>query len=106
MPAVYTAAITFGGELELVKTQVIENTDFNLPSAFVLQFLPTQPKTSQVFSQSVGIVGGFLFFTRLHYIPDFASLVEKVDAALIKFADCPAEILALFGLDANGLPKP
>jgi hypothetical protein len=32
-------------------------------------------------------------------------LVEKVDAALVKFADRPAEILALFGLDADGIPK-
>ena len=43
--------------------------------------------------------------THLHYFPDFTALVEKVDAALIKFADRPAEILALFGLDAIGLPK-
>lgn len=43
--------------------------------------------------------------THLHYFPDFASLVGKVDAALVKFADRPAEILALFGLDAQGLPK-
>ena len=43
--------------------------------------------------------------THLHYFPDFTSLVEKVDAALLKFAARPAEILALFGLDANGLPK-
>lgn len=43
--------------------------------------------------------------THLHYFPDFAALVEKVDAALIKFGDRPAEILALFGLDANGSPK-
>ena len=43
--------------------------------------------------------------THLHYFPDFTSLVEKVDAALRKFADRPTEILALFGLDANGLPK-
>jgi len=43
--------------------------------------------------------------THLHYFPDFASLVEKVDAALLKFADRPAEILALFGLDADGIPK-
>lgn len=43
--------------------------------------------------------------THLHYFPDFAALVEKVDAALIKFADRPAEILALFGLAADGLPK-
>lgn len=43
--------------------------------------------------------------THLHYFPDFAALVGKVDAALVKFADRPAEILALFGLDAEGLPK-
>jgi len=61
MPAVYPAAITFGGERDLVKTLVIENPDFNLSSAFVLQILPTQPKPSQILSQSVGIVRGFLF---------------------------------------------
>ena len=43
--------------------------------------------------------------THLHHFPDFTALVEKVDAALIKFADRPAEILALFGLDADGSPK-
>lgn len=35
--------------------------------------------------------------THLHYFPTFESLVEKVDAALVKFANRPREILALFG---------
>lgn len=43
--------------------------------------------------------------THLHHFSDFTALVEKVDAALIKFADRPAEILALFGLNADGSPK-
>lgn len=36
--------------------------------------------------------------THLHYFPDFAALTDRVDAALLKFAARPAEILALFGL--------
>jgi transposase len=43
--------------------------------------------------------------THLHHFPTFESLIEKVDSSLVKFANRPAEILALFGLDANGLPK-
>ena len=64
MPAVYPAAVTFGGEVDLVKTSVPQNADFNLASAFVLQILPTQPKSSQILSQPVGVVGGFLFLAR------------------------------------------
>jgi len=36
--------------------------------------------------------------THLHYFPTFAALVERVDSALVKFADCASEILALFGV--------
>lgn len=36
--------------------------------------------------------------THMHYFPTFDSLKEKVDQALVKFADRPEEILALFGL--------
>lgn len=35
--------------------------------------------------------------THLHYFPTFNSLKEKVDQALVKFANAPKEILALFG---------
>ena len=43
--------------------------------------------------------------TQLHHFPTFESFIEKVDSALVKFANRAVEILALFGLDANGLPK-
>ena len=36
--------------------------------------------------------------THLHYFPTFAALTEKVEQALLKFANAPAEILALCGL--------
>jgi len=38
--------------------------------------------------------------THLHYFPTYESLKEKVDQALIKFANAPQEILALFGFQA------
>jgi transposase len=38
--------------------------------------------------------------THLHYFPTYESLTEKVDQALIKFANAPQEILALFGFQA------
>lgn len=38
--------------------------------------------------------------THLHYFPTFESLKEKVEQALIKFANAPQEILALFGFPA------
>jgi transposase len=38
--------------------------------------------------------------THLHYFPTFASLKEKVEQALVKFANAPQEILALFGFAA------
>ena len=38
--------------------------------------------------------------THLVYFPTLESLTTKVDAALVKFADRPAEILALFGVGA------
>lgn len=37
--------------------------------------------------------------THLVYFPDFAALTTKVDSALLKFANRPAEILALCGLE-------
>jgi hypothetical protein len=39
--------------------------------------------------------------THLHYFPTFTALTEKVEAALLKFANAPAEILALCGLPAE-----
>lgn len=39
--------------------------------------------------------------THLHYFPTFESLMARVDCALVKFADCPNEILALFGVAAG-----
>jgi transposase len=39
--------------------------------------------------------------TPLHYFPTFTALTEKVEAALLKFAQAPAEILALCGLPAE-----
>ena len=74
--------------------QVERLTVFQLPS-YSPDFNPIEKLWKKIKEQD----------THLHYFPDFTSLVEKVDAALIKFADRPAEILALFGLDANGLPK-
>jgi len=38
--------------------------------------------------------------THLHYFPSFESLKEKVEQALVKFANAPKEILALFGFAA------
>ena len=38
--------------------------------------------------------------THLHYFPTFESLIEKVEQALVKFANAPKEILALFGFAA------
>ena len=38
--------------------------------------------------------------THLVYFPTFATLTAKVDSALVKFANRPAEILALFGMAA------
>lgn len=38
--------------------------------------------------------------THLHYFPTFESLKEKVEQALVKFANAPKEILALFGFAA------
>lgn len=38
--------------------------------------------------------------THLHYFPTFASLQEKVEHALVKFANAPKEVLALFGFAA------
>jgi len=38
--------------------------------------------------------------TPLHYFPTFESLKEKVEPALVKFANAPKEILALFGFAA------
>lgn len=38
--------------------------------------------------------------THLHYFPTFESLMARVDCALVKFADCPNEILAIFGVAA------
>jgi len=39
--------------------------------------------------------------THLHYFPTFAALTEKVEQALVKFANAPQEILALCGLPAE-----
>lgn len=39
--------------------------------------------------------------THLHYFPTFPALIEKVEQALIKFANAPQEILALCGLPAE-----
>lgn len=39
--------------------------------------------------------------THLHYFPTFAALTERVDQALIKFADAPQEILALCSLPSE-----
>lgn len=38
--------------------------------------------------------------THLHYFPSFESLKERVEQALVKFANAPKEILALFGFAA------
>lgn len=38
--------------------------------------------------------------THLHYFPTFEALKEKVEQALMKFANAPKEILALFGFAA------
>jgi transposase len=38
--------------------------------------------------------------THLHYFPTFDSLKEKVEQALVKFANAPKQILALFGFAA------
>jgi transposase len=38
--------------------------------------------------------------THLHYFPTYESLKEKVEQALVKFANAPKEILALFGFAA------
>lgn len=37
----------------------------------------------------------------MHYFPSFEALKEKVEQALLKFAQAPAEILALRGLPAE-----
>jgi transposase len=39
--------------------------------------------------------------THLHYFPTFAALTERVEQALIKFANAPREILALCSLPAE-----
>ena len=39
--------------------------------------------------------------THLHYFPTFAAPTEKVEQALVKFANAPQEILALCGLPAE-----
>jgi hypothetical protein len=39
--------------------------------------------------------------THLHYFPTFEALTEKVEQALIKFANIPEEILALCSLPAE-----
>jgi hypothetical protein len=36
--------------------------------------------------------------TPLHYFPTFEALTDKVEQALLKFANTPAEILALYSL--------
>ena len=36
--------------------------------------------------------------THLHYFPTFEALTNRVEQALLKFANAPQEILALFGL--------
>jgi transposase len=36
--------------------------------------------------------------THLHYFPTFAALTEKVEQALLKFAQAPQAILSLCGL--------
>lgn len=38
--------------------------------------------------------------THLHYFPTFESLTEKVEQALVKFANAPKEVLAVFGFAA------
>jgi len=39
--------------------------------------------------------------THLHYFPTFAALTEKVEQALVKFANAPQEVLALCSLPAE-----
>ncbi|MGH9832631.1 MAG: transposase [Blastocatellia bacterium] len=39
--------------------------------------------------------------THLHYFPTFGALMEKVEQALVKFANAPQEILALCNLPAE-----
>jgi transposase len=39
--------------------------------------------------------------THLHYFPTFGALTEKVEQALVRFANAPQEILALCGLPAE-----
>ena len=39
--------------------------------------------------------------THLHYFPTFEALTDKVEQALLKFANIPEEILALCGLPAE-----
>ncbi len=41
--------------------------------------------------------------THLHYFPDFARLIEKVDEALLHFASTPQEITALMGQYCDSL---
>ena len=69
--------------------QAARLTVFQLPS-YAPDFNPIEQLRKKIKEQD----------THLHYFPTFASLVERVECALVKFADRPSEILALFGVAA------